>query len=179
MKKRILWITETAAMLALLVVLQALTKPLGQLVTGSCVNAVLAVTVLFCGLGSGITVALISPVCAYLWGIAPQVLTVPVIMLGNAAFVAVLRLVSGKQIWKNVLAWLAAALCKFTLLYALVKYGICGILAEGLLAQGLLKTPMLTALPATFGAMQLVTALIGGGLALLLVPVLKKALRKN
>lgn len=179
MKKRILWITETAAMLALLVVLQALTKPLGQLVTGSCVNAVLAVTVLFCGLGSGITVALISPVCAYLLGIAPQVLTVPVIMLGNAAFVAVLRLVSGKQIWKNVLAWLAAALCKFTLLYALVKYGICGILAEGLLAQGLLKTPMLTALPATFGAMQLVTALIGGGLALLLVPVLKKALRKN
>ena len=179
MKKRILWITETAAMLALLVVLQALTKPLGQLVTGSCVNAVLAVTVLFCGLGSGITVALISPVCAYLLGIAPQVLTVPVIMLGNAAFVAVLRLVSGKQFWKNVLAWLAAALCKFTLLYALVKYGICGILAEGLLAQGLLKTPMLTALPATFGAMQLVTALIGGGLALLLVPVLKKALRKN
>ena len=179
MKKRILWITETAAMLALLVVLQALTKPLGQLVTGSCVNAVLAVTVLFCGLGSGITVALISPVCAYLLGIAPQVLTVPVIMLGNAAFVAVLRLVSGKQIWKNVLAWLAAALCKFTLLYVLVKYGICGILAEGLLAQGLLKTPMLTALPATFGAMQLVTALIGGGLALLLVPVLKKALRKN
>ena len=179
MKKRILWITETAAMLALLVVLQALTKPLGQLVTGSCVNAVLAVTVLFCGLGSGITVALISPVCAYLLGIAPQVLTVPVIMLGNAAFVAVLRLVSGKQIWKNVLAWLAAALCKFVVLFALVKYGICGILAEGLLAQGLLKTPMLTALPATFGAMQLVTALIGGGLALLLVPVLKKALSKN
>ena len=179
MKKRILWITETAAMLALLVVLQALTKPLGQLVTGSCVNAVLAVTVLFCGLGSGITVALISPVCAYLLGIAPQVLTVPVIMLGNAAFVAVLRLVSGKQIWKNVMAWLAAALCKFALLYVLVKHGICGILAEGLLAQGLLKTPMLTALPATFGAMQLVTALIGGGLALLLVPVLKKALRKN
>ena len=179
MKKRILWITETAAMLALLVVLQALTKPLGQLVTGSCVTAVRAVTVLFCGLGSGITVALISPVCAYLLGIAPQVLTVPVIMLGNAAFVAVLRLVSGKQIWKNVLAWLAAALCKFVVLFALVKYGICGILAEGLLAQGLLKTPMLTALPATFGAMQLVTALIGGGLALLLVPVLKKALRKN
>ena len=179
MKKRILWITETAAMLALLMVLQALTKPLGQLVTGSCVNAVLAVTVLFCGLGSGITVALISPVCAYLLGIAPQVLTVPVIMLGNAAFVAVLRLVSGKQIWKNVLAWLAAALCKFVVLFALVKYGICGILAEGLLAQGLLKTPMLTALPATFGAMQLVTALIGGGLALLLVPVLKKALSKN
>ena len=46
MNKKILWITETAVMLALLVTLQAVTKPLGQLVTGSCVNAVLAITVL-------------------------------------------------------------------------------------------------------------------------------------
>lgn len=181
MKQKILWITETAAMLALLVVLQAVTKPLGQLVTGSCVNAVLAVAVLLCGMGSGLTVALISPVCAYLWGIAPQILTVPVIMLGNAAFVFVLRMAGGgtKNIWKNVTALLAAALGKFALLYLLVKYGICGILADTLMEQGLLKGPMLTALPATFGAMQLVTALIGGTLALLIVPVLKKALRKN
>ena len=35
MNKKIRWITETAVMLALLVCLQALTKPLGQLVTGS------------------------------------------------------------------------------------------------------------------------------------------------
>ena len=181
MKKKILWITETAAMLALLVVLQGVTKPAGQLVTGSCVNAVLAVTVLLCGRGSGLTVALISPICAYLLGIAPQILTVPVIMLGNAAFVTVLRLAGGgtKVIWKNITALLGAALCKFALLYLLVKYGICGILADSLMAQGLLKAPMLTALPATFGAMQLVTALIGGGLALLLVPILKKALHRN
>ena len=181
MKKKILWITETAAMLALLVVLQALTKPLGQLVTGSCVNAVLAVTVLLCGMSSGLTVALISPVCAYLLGIAPQILTVPVIMLGNAAFMAVLRLAGGgtKLLWKNITALLGAALIIFALLYVLVKYGICGLFANALMEQGLLKGPMLTALPATFGAMQLVTALIGGSLALLIVPVLKKALRKN
>ena len=58
MNKNVRWITETAVMLALLVALQAVTKPLGQLVTGSCVNAVLALAVLFAGLGSGITVAL-------------------------------------------------------------------------------------------------------------------------
>ena len=45
MRKKVLWITETAVMLALLVTLQALTKPMGQLVTGSCVNAVLAISV--------------------------------------------------------------------------------------------------------------------------------------
>lgn len=179
MKRKILWITQTAAMLALLVVLQAVTKPFGQLLTGSCVNAVLAVTVLLCGLSSGLTVALISPVCAYLFGIAPQILTVPVIMLGNAAFVALLRLLGGKQLWRNIAALAVAALGKFGLLFALVKYGICGILADTLMARGLLKGPTLTALPATFGVMQLVTALIGGSLAMLIVPVLKKALRKN
>ena len=42
MNKKIRWITETAIMLALLVTLQALTKPAGQFVTGSCVNVVLA-----------------------------------------------------------------------------------------------------------------------------------------
>ena len=57
MKKQILWITETAVMLALLVTLQALTKAAGQYVTGSCVNLILAVTALTAGLGSGAAVA--------------------------------------------------------------------------------------------------------------------------
>ena len=55
MRKKLLWITETAVMLALLVSLQWITKPMGQLVTGSVVNAVLAVTVLASGLPSGIS----------------------------------------------------------------------------------------------------------------------------
>ena len=96
MNKKIRWITETAVMLALLVSLQAITKPLGQLVTGSCVNAVLAITVLFAGLYSGITVAIISPVLAYLLGIAPQILTVPAIMVGNTVYVVLLCLIAGK-----------------------------------------------------------------------------------
>ena len=61
MKSKALWVTRTAVMLALLIVLQWLTKPLGQIVTGSCVNAVLAVTVLLTGLSSGVTVAVLSP----------------------------------------------------------------------------------------------------------------------
>ena len=56
MRKKVLWITETAVMLALLVTLQALTKPMGQLVTGSCVNAVLAISVLLVGMSSGIKI---------------------------------------------------------------------------------------------------------------------------
>ena len=180
MNKKIRWITETAIMLALLVTLQALTKGFGQLVTGSFVNAVLAVTVLVAGLGSGITVALISPVLAYLLGIAPQILTVPAIMVGNAVYVVLLYLICGKRkdVVSRVIAWVVAAAAKFAALYAIVVWLICGVLADALLAAGTLKEPMLKALPATFSWPQLVTALIGGAVALLMVPVLKKALKK-
>lgn len=174
MNKNIRSIAETAVMLALLMALQALTKPMGQLVTGSFVNAVLAVTVLLAGLGSGLAVALISPVTAYLLGIAPQILTVPAIMLGNAVFVVLLHVLQRKKL----LSLFAAAIAKFTVLYAVVAGLICGVLAEKLLASGALKEPMLKVLPATFSWPQLLTALIGGGAALLMLPVLQKALKR-
>ena len=181
MNKKILWITQTAVMLALLVALQAITKPMGQLVTGSFVNAVLAVTVLVAGLYSGITVAVVSPVLAYMLGIAPRILTVPAIMVGNTVFVMLLYFVAGKdskKIVRQIAAWLAAAAAKFAALYAIVVWLICGVFSEELLASGVMKQPMLKMLPATFSWPQLFTALIGGGAALLMVPVLRKALRK-
>ena len=181
MRKKVLWITETAVMLALLVTLQALTKPMGQLVTGSCVNAVLAVAVLVAGIYSGITVAIISPVLAYLLGIAPQILTVPALMVGNTVFVVLLYFIAGKdskQILRQIIAWISAAAVKFSALYAIVVWLICGVFSEGLLASGALKEPMLKMLPATFSWPQLFTALSGGAIALLIAPLLRKALHK-
>ena len=181
MKKKILWITETAVMLAALVALQYITKPLGQLVTGSCVNLVLAVTVLLVGASGGVTVALISPVMAYLLGIAPQILTVPAIMVGNTVFVLMLHALVSRSEGKisvQVTGWILAAVAKFAVLYLIVAKLICGVLAEDLLSSGALKEPMLKALPATFSWPQLLTALIGGGLALLIVPTVRKAVKK-
>ena len=181
MNKKIRWITETAIMLALLVTLQALTKGFGQFVTGSFVNAVLAVTVLVAGISSGVTVALISPVLAYLLGIAPQILTVPAIMVGNTVYVVLLYLIAdrnGRKLGKQAAAWLLAAIAKFAVLYLIVVKVICGVLASSLMAAGTLKEPMLKALPATFSWPQLVTALIGGAVALAIVPLLRKALHK-
>ena len=181
MKKKIRWITETGLMLALLVSLQAITKPLGQMVTGSCVNTILAISALVGGLSCGITVALISPVLAFLLGIAPMALTVPAIMAGNTVYVIMLSLLAGKKDShpvKQVVAWIVAAAAKFSTLYILVAGLICGILAESLIASGAMKPPMVQALPVTFGLPQLITALIGGAVALILVPTLKKALKK-
>lgn len=181
MNKKIRWITETAVMLALLVSLQALTKGFGQLVTGSFVNAILAISVLLGGLGCGITVALISPVLAFLLGIAPQILTVPAIMVGNCVYVVALHVICGKdskKILRQCIGWIVAASVKFAALYAIVVGLLCGVLSESLLAAGTMKPPMLQALPATFSWPQLVTALIGGAVALLILPILRKALHK-
>lgn len=186
MNKKIRWITETAVMLALLIALQAFTKPFGQMVTGSCVNAVLAITALFVGLGGGITVALISPVFAFLLGIAPNFVTVLPIMIGNACFVVLLRLIAGNShnpIWRQPVALVSAAIVKFGVLYFLVVKVICGFASGALLGKKLgdvvvLAPPMLKMLPTMFAWPQLFTALIGGAVALLIVPALRKALHK-
>lgn len=180
MRKKVRWITETAVLLALLVVFQSITRPMGQLVTGSCVNAVLAITVLLVGMSSGVTIALISPVLAYLLGIAPQVVTVPAIMAGNAVFVILLGGIAGKSrnVGTQIAVWLLSAIAKFATLYILVVKIICGIASAPLLASGTLKAPMLEKLPVMFAWPQLFTALIGGGIALLIVPALRKALHR-
>lgn len=186
MSKKVRWITETAVMLALLVVLQALTKPLGQLVTGSFVNGVLAITALLVGMSSGITVAVISPVCAFVLGIAPNFVTVLPIMAGNVCFVVLLRLIAGKShspIWRQPVALAVAAGAKFAVLYLLVVKVICGVASGALLGKKLgdivvLAPPMLEKLPAMFSFPQLITALIGGGVALLISPLLRKGIRK-
>ncbi len=191
MNKNIRWITQTAVMLALLICLQwvgsfvpdQLTK---QLITGTCVNGVLAITALMVGLSSGITVSLISPVCAFLFGIAPNIITVIPIMLGNSCYVVLLSLLVKKFADRPVFnygALAVAAVAKFAVLYLLVVQVVCNLASGALLGQKLgsfvlLAPPMLKMLPVMFSWPQLVTALAGGILALLIRPVLRKAIRK-
>lgn len=181
MKKKILWITRTAVVLGLLVTLQVLTKSFGQLVTGSCVNLVLALSVLVAGLPTGLTVAIVSPVLAFVLGIAPQILTVPAIMAGNCVYVLLLCLLTGgdkKGLLRQILGVIIASVAKFAVLYGMVAGLVCGVLAGQLLGAGLLKAPMLQLLPATFSWPQLVTALVGGALAMTAYRLLKKAIRR-
>ena len=186
MNRKIRWITETALMLALLVALQAATKPLGQLVTGSFVNALLAITALTAGLSCAVTVSVISPVMAFLLGIAPNLVTVLPIMLGNVCYVWLLHRLLGRSmrpVWKQPLALCAAAAVKFGVLYVLVVKLICGTASGLLLGKKIGETvvlapAMLKLLPAMFTWPQLITALLGGAAAILIVPLLRKALGK-
>lgn len=172
--RRVLWITETAVMTALLIILQTTTKAAGQYVTGSCVNAVLAVSVLAAGVWSGAVVALLSPFFAFLLGIGPQLLPiVPSIAVGNLVFVLLLGLLAeGRDLplWRKGAAWLAAAAGKFAVLYLLVVKLLCAVLP--------LKEPQIALFSAMFSYPQLVTALVGGGIGLLLAPMLRRALKR-
>ena len=171
MKSNTLWLVRTALMIAILITLQAVTKAGGQFVTGSCVNAVLAIAVLTSGLASGLIVALLSPFMAFLLGIGPQLIyIVPAIAVGNAIFVILLHLLYRVKIIGRVIAPLVAALAKFTALYLLVSVLLCNVLP--------LKPQQIATFQAMFSWPQLVTALIGGAVAMVIVPVIRKGIRK-
>lgn len=162
-------ISRSAILIALLLVLQFITKPLGQIVTGSCVNAVLTVSVLSSGLWSGIIVALISPLFAFLLGIAPQFFPLtPAIAAGNCMLVLVLYLICKENCTplRSALGCIFAAVLKFVTLYLLVVKLICSV------AQ--LADKQIAMFSATFTWPQLITALIGTGLATVIVGRLKK-----
>ena len=175
MRERTLWITKTALLLALLIVLQAVTRSFSQLITGSCVNAVLALAALAAGLPSGIVVAAISPFVAFLLGIGPQLFPiVPAIAAGNIVFVAVFWALTHKhqdEMKWSLVGWFVSAVCKVLTLYVIVVQLLCRILP--------LKEAQIATFSVMFSWLQLLTALIGGAAAMLIAPRLRKALRSE
>lgn len=162
-------LVRTAVLIALLVALQAATRPLAnQFITGSCVNLVLAVAAMLCGVWSGVIVAVVSPFFAYLLGISPQLWLAPAIACGNVAYVVVISLLANKLggLKGGALGVVAAAVCKFVVLYLVV--------VRLLIPMGNLPAKVAV----QFSWPQLVTALIGGFLALAVVPTIKKALKE-
>lgn len=174
--KKTVWIARTAVCLALLIAIQFLTKSLGQLVTGSCVNLVLAIAALIGGVWSGVTVAAISPFCAYLLGIGPAFLPlVPCVSLGNAVYAVLFALLVGGFLQKKKLtaaygSMVLAAAAKFAALY---------LVLVRLVAPAVIPAAKLSTVTAAFTWPQLLTAVIGGVLACLTAPVLCRALEKK
>lgn len=171
-RKNTIWITRTGLLTALLVVLQTVTAPAGQLVTGSAVNAVLAIAALLGGVGCGLTVAAVSPVIAFSIGIGPQLLPiVPAIAAGNCVYVLLLALLAKPEPARRILALLASSCAKALTLYLLVVQLLCRVLP--------LKPPQIEKFTTMFSLPQLVTALAGGAIALVIVPLLKKSAKKS
>ena len=169
--RKILWITQTALLTALLILMQVVTASFGNtIVTGSMVNLILIVSVMIAGLSSGLAVAFISPIFAKFIGIGPLWMLIPFIMVGNIVFVLIWRffgnLTFGKPAIVYVVTLVLAAVGKFSALYI----GIVKIAVPHLLN---LPGPQAAIISSMFSIPQLFTALIGGAIATAMVPLLK------
>lgn len=178
MDKKTLWVARTAMLLAMLLVLQFATKPLGQYVTGSCVNLVLAVAALVGGLWCGVVVAAVSPFFAYLLKIAAMpIVLVPGVACGNLVLVLVLYFAayksvqSGENPVRRYAAAVGAAAVKFATLWLVVT--------KLLLPLAGLPEQKVAVMTATFTWPQLATALIGGLLGVTVAPTVAKAVNKK
>jgi len=175
--KKVLWITRTAILIALTVVLQFITiqlaaglGPGAQFVTGSVVNLMLIISVMTCGLSTGLTVALFTPIMPTILGFGPVWPVVPFISAGNMALCAVWHFIGNRTIVNQfvsyVIATIAGAVAKFLVLYL-------GVVQLAMRFIPGLPQP----LAFMFSYPQLITASIGGVCAIILLQPLIKAMR--
>ena len=177
----VLWITRTAVFVALLVTAQIVTAPFGnQFVTGSAVNLILILSLLTCGPATGIVVGLVSPLFVSLIGFGPAFPPiVPFIVLGNVVFVIawylLRKLYSDEKsgLRHNIINYLivvVAALIKFLTLYTTIVMFAMPFLLN-------LNGAQSAVLSLAFSYPQIITAIIGGVIALVIAPRLKTALK--
>lgn len=178
---KINYITQTAVMLSLLIGVQFITRSFGQLVTGSVVNLILLVSVFVIGIYGGITIAVLSPLLAFLAGIGPAFIQIiPFIAIGNTLFVTIAWLISknfiakssSKDIVISSIGLIAASVSKFLFLWL-------GLVIVALPLIPGIKEKQVALIGASFSWPQLITALIGSALAMMIIPHLKKAIKQG
>ena len=176
--KKTLYIVQTAVMLALLIATQFFTQAFSQFVTGSLVNLILLISVFMIGLGGGLLIAAVSPFCAFFMGVGPAFIQiVPFVAVGNAIFVAVAwtvrKFIAEPAAAKKILA--AAGLITASVVKMLFLW--VGLVVFMLPLIPGLKAAQITLIGTAFTWPQLITALIGSALAMIIFPLLRKAIR--
>ena len=157
MKGNLNLLTKAAALLAIAIVFQL--AKMGQYVTGIGINAVLVTAVGTCGLPWAAAIGFMTPVLAVLLGIQPPatVVLVPFIIAGNILYTVLFRVL---RKYNDYMSVFAAAFAKFILLYA---------------AANIIITKLPAPVKLAFSLPQLVTASIGGILALIIIKALKRS----
>lgn len=169
-KTEIQFLTKTAILLALTIVFQTMGRliPVGinsQFIVGPLVNAALIVSAAAVGIWGGGFIALAAPFGAILTGAQISLPFAPFIALGNLAIVLGFYLLMKRH---QVVAVIAGSIAKFALLTASVNVFV-----------RMMNTPVKQAekMLAAFTWPQLITALIGGALALAVIKILGKNFR--
>lgn len=152
-------IVITALLLALCIIFQSF-KGISVYFTGSAVNAILIIATLSVGMGSGIFIAVMTPIIAWLLGQTPIMqmipLMIPVVMAGNAVLVFFANQGSEGSLPK----WLIlGAVFKALVLWLLVWYAVLPFFGAAV------PEKIVLTVKATFSITQLITAAIGSAAA--------------
>jgi hypothetical protein len=178
--KWLLLIVQTALLLALTLIFQTYVRELvpagiiNTLVVGSLVNLCLYVASGTVGWRGSTVISVLTPVVAALMGHLPTPVLIPFVAAGNVVLCLAFELIAQKKD-TGIAPWIAvgvSAAAKTAVLYALVVWIFVGMMLPG------------TGLPSKIGAVlslnfswpQLVTALIGGIVAMPVISAVKKAL---
>jgi len=155
MDKKVNTLTKAALLLAIALVFQFV--KMGQLITGSGINAVLILAVHICGLPWAIAIGFTTPFMAVILGVQPpaMIIAVPFIVAGNIIYATIYALMKKRN---KIIGIIVAALAKFGLLYSAVNFILT------------VKPPIKAALSFP----QLITALAGGTLALIIIQVIER-----
>jgi len=174
-KSRIKWITQSAVFIAVLMVAQAFTAQLGnRIITGSLVNLVLIISVMTCGLSVGISVSVVSPVLANLFGIGSGSFwtIIPFIIIGNVTLVFIWHYIGCVKRFNRKASYISsmvlAAVAKFAVLYI----GIVRIAVPFMMNLPDTQTAIISN---AFSLPQLFTAALGGTTAAVILPLLERA----
>lgn len=176
MNRSLSLITRTAILLALTVLFQSLRvlmpfmpANISQYVIGSLVNLCLIVAAVVVGIRGGCVIAVVAPLIAFFQGFTPSPILVAPIALGNLVLVVVVALLYDKN---QLTALAAGAVLKFVTLYL----GVVRIVVPLLLPD--VNEKIKAVLSVQFSWPQLITASIGGILAVIILPVLKKTIKQ-
>jgi hypothetical protein len=167
--QKIKFMTRTALMLALVIAIQMTGRllPNSNLIVGPLVNACLLISTALAGVWSGVVIAIASPFTSLINNHAPVAAALlpfaPFVAAGNAIFVLSFYLLRKKS---AVIGIGLGAVLKFGFLYAAIN----------IFLQLFSFPKFAKVLLVLFGPTQLITALVGGVIALAAMKALKNSI---
>lgn len=142
---------------------------INQFLVGPIINCILILTVVMCGKWWGMVVGILTPLLAWFVGqlATPLAPFIPFIMIGNFLFVFIFSLFKEGKLIKRSVGIVIGAIVKFLFL-SLAATKLINLFSLNF------PTKVANALAISMSIPQLITALVGGAFALIILELLRK-----
>jgi hypothetical protein len=164
-------LSKSALLLAIAIVFQLIGRTIpeiNQFLVGPIINAVLLLSVYICGVKWGVLTAVLTPILAWVVGqlAAPMAPFIPFIIIGNIIYVILFGAIKEKR-YGIYIGIILGSFAKFLFLSLSASY-LVRLLKIGI------PIKVLDKLVLSMGVPQLITALTGGIIAMVLIQILSK-----